>query len=175
MNGVGHDWEGRHCIWGPDEIVYSAGDISKEAYLVMEGAVGIFSVDNLLLNRLGPDELFGETSLILDECRSVNAVAGSSGLTARKVPQTYLGNMLNADPVLGAFLRKTQNRLIESNRQSMELANKLDKVVGQLERHFTALDTVALDQDDIFERMLEVKRKVDQFKQGASSGVATEE
>ena len=130
--------KGDICIWGPDEIVYSAGDISKEAYLVMEGA-------------------------------------GSSGLTARKVPKTYIGNMLNADPVLGAFLRKTQNRLIESNRQSMELANKLDKVVGQLERHFTALDTVASDQDDIFERMLEVKRQVDQFKQGASSGVATEE
>ena len=167
--------KGDICIWGPDEIVYSAGDISKEAYLVMEGSVRIFSVDNLLLNRLGPDELFGETSLILDECRSVNAVAGSSGLTARKVPKTYIGNMLNAETVLGAFLRKTQNRLIEFNRQSMELANKLDKVVGQLERHFTALDTVASDQDDIFERMLEVKRKVDQFKQGASSGVATEE
>ena len=71
--------KGDICIWSPDEIVYSAGDISKEAYLVMEGAVRIFSVDNLLLNRLGPDELFGETSLILDECRSVNAIAGSSG------------------------------------------------------------------------------------------------
>ena len=57
----------------------------------------------------------------------------------------------------------------------MELANELDKVVGQLERHFAALDTVASDQDDILERMLEVKRKVDRFKQGASLGVATEE
>ena len=130
--------KGDICIWGPDEIVYSAGDISKEAYLVMEGA-------------------------------------GSSGLTARKVPKTYIGNMLNADPVLVAFLRKTQHRLIDSNRQSMELANELDKVVCQLERHFAALDTVASDQDDIPERMLEVKRKVDLFKQGASSGVATEE
>ena len=175
MNGVGHDEKGDICIWSPDEIVYSAGDISKEVYLVMGGTVSIFSVDNLLLNRLGPDELFGETSLILDECLSVNAIAGSSSLTARKVPKTYIGNMLNADPVLGAALRKTQHRLIDSNRQSMELANELDKVVGQLERHFAALDTVASDQDDILERMLEVKRKVDRFKQGASSGVATEE
>ena len=166
--------KGDVCIWSPDEIVYSAGDISKEAYLVIEGAVRIFSVDNLLLNRLGPNELFGETSLILDECRSVNAVAGSSGLTARKVPKTYISNMLNADPVLGAFLRKTQHRLIDSNQQSMELANELDKVVGQLERHFAALDTVASDQDDILERMLEVKRKVDRFKQGAGQGAGQE-
>ena len=167
--------KGDICIWGPDEIVYSVGDISKEVHLVMGGTVSIFSVDNRLLNRLGPDELFGETSLILDECLSVNAIAGSSSLTARKVPKTYIGNMLNADSVLGAALRKTQHRLIDSNRQSMELANELDKVVGQLERHFAALDTVASDQDDILERMLEVKRKVDRFKQGASSGVVTEE
>ncbi len=167
--------KGDICIWSPDEILYSAGVISKEAYLVMEGAVRIFSVDNLLLNRLGPDELFGETSLILDKCRSVNAVAGSSGPTTRKVPKTYIDSMLNADPVLGAFLCKTQHHLIDSNRQGMELANELDKVVGQLERYFAALDTMASDQDDILESMLEVKRKVDRFKQGASSGVATEE
>ena len=27
--------KGDISIWGPDEIVYSAGDISKEVYLVM--------------------------------------------------------------------------------------------------------------------------------------------
>ena len=64
------------CIWNPNEVVYSAGEISTEAFLVVDGSVKIFSVDNLLLNMLGPDEIFGETSLILDECRSVNAVAG---------------------------------------------------------------------------------------------------
>lgn len=153
------------CIWSPNETVYSAGEISKEAFLVVDGSVKILSVDNLLLNKLGPDEIFGETSLILDECRSVNAVAGPAGLTARKVPKTYITGMIKADPVLGALLRKTQHRLIDSNRQSMELANELDKVFGQLERHFAALDQVATDQDDILKRMLEVKRKVDRFKE----------
>ena len=76
------------CIWSPNETVYSAGEISKEAFLVVDGSVKILSVDNLLLNKLGPDEIFGETSLILDECRSVNAVAGPAGLTAhRKCPK----------------------------------------------------------------------------------------
>ena len=163
--------QGDICIWSPDKIVYSANDISKDAYLVIEGAVRIFSVDNLLLNRLGPDQLFGETSLILDDCRLVNAVSGASHLTARKVPKTYIAKMLHADPLLGAFLHKTHRRLIDSNRQSMEL----EKLIGQLERHLAALDTVASDQDDILECMLEVKRKVDWLKQGASSGVATEE
>lgn len=161
--------KGDVCIWSAGEMVYSAGDISSEAFLVVQGSVRIYSPDNLLLNRLGPDEVFGETSLILDECRSVNAIAGSSGLTARKVPKTYINNMIGADPVLGAFLRKTQHRLIDSNRQSIELAMELDKVVGQLEKHFAALDTVASDQDDILARMLEVKRKVDRFKESTTT------
>ena len=50
------------CIWSPNETVYSAGEISKEAFLVVDGSVKILSVDNLLLNKLGPDEIFGETS-----------------------------------------------------------------------------------------------------------------
>ena len=152
------------CIWSPNETVYSAGEISKEAFLVVDGSVKILSVDNLLLNKLGPDEIFGETSLILDECRSVNAVAGPAH-DCPEVPKTYITGMIKADPVLGALLRKTQHRLIDSNRQSMELANELDKVFGQLERHFAALDQVATDQDDILKRMLEVKRKVDRFKE----------
>ena len=52
---------------------------------------------------------------------------------------------------------------------------ELDKLVGQLERHFAALDTTASDQDGILERMLEVKRKVDWFKQDTSLVMATEE
>ena len=42
------------CIWSPDETVYSGSDITKDVYLVMEGAVRMFSVDKILLNRLGP-------------------------------------------------------------------------------------------------------------------------
>ncbi|MAH99944.1 MAG: hypothetical protein CMN47_02510 [SAR116 cluster bacterium] len=158
------------CIWTPNEVVYSAGEISTEAFLVVDGSVKIFSVDNLLLNMLGPDEIFGETSLILDECRSVNAVAGPTGLSARKVPKTYITSMIKADPVLGALLRKTQHRLIDSNRQSVELAKELDKVFGQLESHFAVLDKDTNYHDDVLQRMREVKRKVDRFKKNNPAG-----
>ena len=80
--------KGDVCIWNPEEIVYSVGDVSNEAYLELEGSVRIFSADNFLLNRVGLDELFGKTSLILGEDRSMNAVAGPAGLTARKVPKS---------------------------------------------------------------------------------------
>ena len=167
--------KGDVCIWNPEEIVYSVGDISNEAYFVLEGSVRIFSADNLLLNRVGLDELFGETSLILGEDRSVNAVAGPAGLTARKVPKTYISNILNSDPVLGAFLRNSQHRLMDSNEQSMELANELEKVADQLQCYFAALDTVDPEQRNILEGILGVVRKIERFKQGADSGAATKE
>ena len=142
---------------------------------MLEGSVIIFSIANLLLNRVGLDELFGETSLILGEDRSVNAVAGPAGLTARKVPKTYISNILNSDPVLGAFLRNTQHRLIDSNEQSMELANELEKVADQLQSYFAALDTVDPEQRNILEGVLGVVRKIERFKQSANSGAATKE
>ena len=164
--------KGDVCIWNPEEIVYSVGDVPHEAYLVLEGSVRIFSVDNLLLNRVGLDELFGETSLILGEDRSVNAVAGPAGLTARKVPKTYISNMLNGDPVLGAFLRNSQHRLMDSNEQSMELANEQKKVADQLQCDFAALATVDPEQRNILEGILGVVRKIERFNQGAVSCAA---
>ena len=151
-------------IWSPGEQVYEAGDIAKEAFLVMEGSVDIFSADDLFLNRLGTEEIFGETSLMLNECRSVTAVAGAGGLTARMIPKKYIDNMMKTDPVIGAFLRNIQHRLIDSNVQSNELASELDKVVGQLEKHFKAVDAASSDKDDILARMLDVKRNVERFK-----------
>ena len=151
-------------IWSAGEKVYTAGGIAKEAFLVMEGSVEIFSADDLFLNRLGTEEIFGETSLMLDECRSVTAVAGAGGLTARVIPKNYINNMMKTDPVISAFLRKIQHRLIDSNAQSNELAAELDKVVGQLEKHFEAVNSNSSDKVDILARMLEVKRKVDRFK-----------
>tara|TARA_Y200000002_G_C22255194_1_gene485564 strand:- start:9 stop:533 length:525 start_codon:yes stop_codon:yes gene_type:complete len=167
--------KGDVCIWGPDTIVYSVGDISNQAYLVMEGSVRLFSANKLLLNRVGLDELFGETSLIFDENRSVNAVAGPAGLTTRKVPKTYIRNILNANSILGAFLSNTQIRLMDSNEQSMELANEVEKVGVQLQSYFVALDAVDSDQESILDSIVGMVRKVERFKQGAKKAAATEE
>ena len=164
--------KGDVCIWNPEEIVYSVGDVSNEAYLELEGSVRIFSADNFLLNRVGLDELFGKTSLILGEDRSMNAVAGPAGLTARKVPKTYISNMLNGDPVLGAFLRNSQHRLMDSNEQSMELANEQKKVADQLQSDFVALATVDPEQRNNLEGILGVVRKIELFNQGAVSCAA---
>ena len=83
--------------------------------------------------------------------------------------------MLNGDPVLGAFLRNSQHRLMDSNEQSMELANELEKVADQLQCYFAALATVDPEQRNILEGILGVVRKIERFNQGAVSGAETKE
>ena len=97
----------------------------------------------------------------------MNAVAGPAGLTARKVPKTYIRNILNSDPLLDAFIPNTQIRKMDSNEQSMELANEPEKVAGQLQRYFAPLDTVDLWQREILEGILGVVRKIERLKEGA--------
>ena len=50
------------AIWEPGEIIYQAGDVPEEAYLILEGYVIIETKDGLKLNRIGMGEIFGETS-----------------------------------------------------------------------------------------------------------------
>ncbi len=154
------------CLWDPNETIYFAGDVSVEAFLILEGVVEIFTADGLLLNRIGKDEIFGETSLLLDECRSVSARAGSAGAKTKNIPKSYFSDLMNKDAILSAVLRKTQHRLKDSNDQSNELANELDKVSGLLETHFSALDSVNADQDEHRARISAVQQKVRRFQAG---------
>ena len=64
---------------------------------------------------------------------------------------------------------------MDANKQSMELANKLEKVVGQLQSFSAAPNTVDPEQRNILEGILGVVRKIKRFKQGANSGAATKE
>ena len=64
--------KGDVVIWDSSETVYQVGDKGFEAYLIVEGTVDILTGDGLRLSRLGKDEIFGETSLLLQTTRSVS-------------------------------------------------------------------------------------------------------
>ena len=61
----------KYIIWEAGEVIYRAGDPSNEAFLIMEGSVQIFTSEGLLLNRIGTNEILGETSLLLNVSRTV--------------------------------------------------------------------------------------------------------
>jgi|TARA_Y100001970_G_scaffold206430_1_gene251388 CRP-like cAMP-binding protein len=120
-------------IWEPQELIYDVGDASNEAFLVIQGFVYLYTQNGLLLGRVGEGEVFGETSCILQTNRSVKALAGEHQVLATKIPHFSLKRMVRGDKALSAILRKTQLRLIDSNKQSQDLASDLDSILKKLE------------------------------------------
>ena len=114
-------------IWDPNEIVYKAGDKSVSAYLVLDGSAQIISADGVKLNSFGPNELFGEASLVLKSDRTVSVVAGPSGLSAKVISSANLRKRLQKDLFLSALVRKLETRLIAANQKIDTLSQKTKK------------------------------------------------
>ena len=114
-------------IWDPNEIVYKAGDKSVSAYLVLDGSAEIISADGVKLNSFGPNELFGEASLVLKSDRTVSVVAGPSGLSAKVISSANLRKRLRKDVFLSALVRKLETRLIAANQKIDTLSQKTKK------------------------------------------------
>ena len=114
-------------IWDPNEIVFTAGDKSVSAYLVLDGSAEIISADGVKLNSFGPNELFGEASLVLKSDRTVSVVAGPSGLSAKVISSANLRKRLQKDVFLSALVRKLETRLIAANQKIDTLSQKTKK------------------------------------------------
>ena len=114
-------------IWDPNETVYKAGDKSVSAYLVLDGLAEIISADGVKLNSFGPNELFGEASLVLKSDRTVSVVAGPSGLSAKVISSANLRKRLQKDVFLSALVRKLETRLIAANQKIDTLSQKTKK------------------------------------------------
>ena len=114
-------------IWDPNEIVYKAGDKSVSAYLVLDGSAEIISADGVKLNSFGPNELFGEASLVLKSDRTVTVMAGPSGLSAKVISSANLKKRLQKDVFLSALVRKLETRLIAANQKIDTLSQETKK------------------------------------------------
>ena len=94
----------------------------------MEGSVQIFTSEGLLLNRIGTNEILGETSLLLNVSRTVTAITASTGAKATRIPRQYFDEIAARDRVTGALIRKSQYRLIDSNTQSNMLGTEIERL-----------------------------------------------
>lgn len=118
----------KYILWNADEVIYRAGDASNEAYLITEGSVQIFTKEGLRLNRIGGNEILGETSLLLNMTRTVTAIASPTGAKATRIPRQYFEDLAARDRVAAALVRKSQFRLIDSNKQSNMLGLEIDRI-----------------------------------------------
>ncbi|MGB2021264.1 MAG: cyclic nucleotide-binding domain-containing protein [Candidatus Puniceispirillaceae bacterium] len=115
--------------WAANELIYDYDTAGFNAFLLVKGSVEIFSPKGLKLNTIGINEIFGESSLLLDKRRSVAAKAGSNGATTQLIPKDYLVQLQNESPLLSAILRKVQLRLEDSNNQSAEYAKQIEVIL----------------------------------------------
>ncbi len=138
----------KYIIWEAGEVIYRAGDPSKEAFLIMEGSVQIFTSEGLLLNRIGTNEILGETSLLLNVSRTVTAITASTGAKATRIPRQYFDEIAARDRITGALIRKSQYRLIDSNTQSNMLGTEIELLSVLLENAINngLSDNTAIDE-----------------------------
>ena len=118
----------KYIVWEAGEVIYRAGDPSNEAFLIMEGSVQIFTSEGLLLNRIGTNEILGETSLLLNVSRTVTAIAALTGAKATRIPRQYFVDIAARDRVMGALIRKNQYQLIDSTTQSYKLRTEIERL-----------------------------------------------
>ena len=145
----------KYIIWEAGEVIYRAGDPSNEAFLIMEGSVQIFTSEGLLLNRIGTNEILGETSLLLNVSRTVTAIAALTGAKATRIPRQYFEDIAARDRVTGALIRKSQYRLIDSNTQSNMLGTEIERLSVLVEN---AINNGFSDNADIDELRTTIAR-----------------
>ena len=140
------------------EIVYNIDTNSNEAYIISEGEVKLFSRDGFLLASLSNGEMFGETSVITGEKRSITAKAGANGLKVKIIPKSNLTNILQKDPILGALWKKTQLRLSDSNKKNSELFIEVEAITEELEQCISEQKALGKKSEKLSERISRIKQ-----------------
>ena len=147
-------------IWEPNEVIYKVDDVPTCAFLIIEGAVMLYTREGLQLNQIGSNEILGETSLLLEKNRTVTAISGNTGARAKRIPARYCHELTARDKVIGALIRKVQYRLIDSNLQSNNLAVNLDRITELVEMQIDRLDQEDPMVVELLERLKAVHQKV---------------
>ena len=99
--------------------VFSAGDVAICAYLIQSGHVDIVvgtGDDAVVIDTLGPGEIFGEMALLDDGVRSASALA-RDGVTCIVITRTeFQKHLEGADPLTRAMLKLMTKRLRKVTR-----------------------------------------------------------
>tara|TARA_S200000501_G_scaffold215436_1_gene202205 strand:+ start:172 stop:639 length:468 start_codon:yes stop_codon:yes gene_type:complete len=134
----------KNMNWKPYEVIYSAGDEPDGVYLIKEGIVELYTPEGLKLNEISDNEIFGESSIILTTKRTVTAKTGKLNVFASFIPKINFLQLIEKNVALSAIIKKTQLRLIDSNNQSQELTNEIEKLASLIEK--TKSDTKKVDK-----------------------------
>ena len=110
------------------EEIYKAGQNSNGAFIIRSGTVSLYTSMDFHLVTLGEGELFGELGQIVDEQRSVTAIARTDCLL-RHIPQNILDEKFNnTDPAIIGMFRALAIRLRKANDQKVQMWTEIERL-----------------------------------------------
>ena len=147
----------RRFVMGPGPI-YLEGDTSKNAYALVSGRVDIsaFSSDGreLVLYRLGPGDLFGETALLDRETRTGSAIARTR-CEIISISRLTLLDVVSRNPdlalrMIGSLLQRlrTADETIKSI-SFLDMTARLARTLLSIEQEQNGQGTVRISQAEL--------------------------
>ncbi|HEY0493217.1 MAG TPA: cyclic nucleotide-binding domain-containing protein, partial [Candidatus Dormibacteraeota bacterium] len=128
-------------IYAPGQIICHQGDPGDHLYAVIDGLVKIVFTsergDEMVLNILGPEEIFGELALLDGSPRSASVVALKSA-SIFVLPRRQLLELMSINPGLADEFLKLIGKLVRNLTEKagdlafLDLAGRLAKLLLQL-------------------------------------------
>src|SRR5215216_4193998 len=139
-------------------IIFMEGDTSTNAYVVVSGRVDIsvFSDDGreLLLYRLGPGHLFGETGLLDEQPRSACAIARTH-CELISISRRVLLNSVTHNPGLALRMIASLSRRLRTADETikaigfLDMSARLVRILLAMEQEQGGLGIVRVSQNDL--------------------------
>ncbi|HZW99487.1 MAG TPA: cyclic nucleotide-binding domain-containing protein [Trueperaceae bacterium] len=81
------------------EVIFRAGDVAHEMYVVIEGTVDII-LDGRNIEELNPGNVFGEMAIVDEAPRSADAVARTD-VRVEPIDQEWFKHLIRRSPTFG--------------------------------------------------------------------------
>ena len=136
-------WTGNSMGLGADEILFLENEPSSEIYVVKSGAVKLFSLarnQELVLDILGPGEIFGEMAFIDHRNRLASAVTETESLVMRFSKDTLLDSV--GEIILQKIFESLARRIWFSHQRLMIL-----RIADPLARIYAFLSSMIRDKE----------------------------
>jgi CRP/FNR family transcriptional regulator, cyclic AMP receptor protein len=141
-------------LYAPGQIICHQGESGDHLYAVIEGLVKIVFTsergDEMVLNILGPEEIFGELALLDGSPRSASVVALRS-TSVFVLPRRQLLELMSVNPGLADEFLKLIGKLVRNLTEKagdlafLDLAGRLAKLLLQLSAMHDQAHGVVLD------------------------------
>lgn len=110
----------------PGHVIIRQGDAADAAYIISEGTCEVVKgsgADNLVVRRLGPGEVFGETAVLTGEPRTASVVAADT-VTVKVVTRDALERELGQKTWASNFVKALAQRFRDVDDQLSRLRDR---------------------------------------------------